>query len=89
MVSNELKMLVDSMCKLLVSIGELIGLSDDIAAAARMELGQFMMYLSASDGKIAWEEAEMISEICELNLTPNEVANFIREKTFIRLNLNP
>ena len=49
---------------------------DDIV---RMELGMFMMYLSASDGTIKWDEAHLISDMCNLDLTPNNIGDFIRK----------
>ncbi len=79
MVNGELKELVDNMCDAVETLGVQGGLEAGIGNAARMELGMFMMYLSASDGTIEWDEAKVISEMCNLNLTPSELGNFIRE----------
>jgi hypothetical protein len=68
------------MCQVVRNIGQKAGAGDDIDKVAKLEIGMFMMYLSASDGKIEWEEAKTISEICDFNLSPNNVADFIREK---------
>ena len=76
---SELKELVDNMCDIVEQVGTQGGLNEGVGNAARMELGMFMMYLSASDGTIEWEEADFISEMCNLNLNPNNVADFIRE----------
>lgn len=79
MINNNLKELVDNMCEAVETLGVKGGLEAGIGNAARLELGMFMMYLSASDGTIEWDEARTISEICNLNLTPNELGQFIRE----------
>lgn len=80
MVNRQLKSVVDQMCEAIETLGEQGGLDSGAGQAARYELGSFMMYLSASDGQISWEEAEIISDICELNLTPNTMGNFIRQQ---------
>lgn len=52
----------------------------EAVTVARFELAQYMMYLSASDGEIRWEEAKLISEVCQLGFqTPQQVSAFIQE----------
>lgn len=46
----------------------------------KVGLSQFLMYLSASDGKIEWSEADNISQYLGLNITPEAVNQFIREQ---------
>ncbi len=80
MANNEtLKSLVDHMCEVIDSIAEKTSLPEKTGDAARMEIGMFMMYLAASDGQIRWDEARTISEICRMNITPNNVGDFIRK----------
>lgn len=45
----------------------------------RAELTMFLMYLSASDGNIAWEESEFIRDYLDWNLSANEIERFIKE----------
>ena len=80
MVSYELKQLVNSMCDTIEMIASKGGLDAGTDQAAKVELGMFMMYLSASDGEISWEEARIISDICDLNISPSQLGDFIREK---------
>ena len=80
-MNYELKELIDSICsaieaavKSIPEIGQ-----DGGDALARIDIAKFMMYLSASDGEIKWEEAEAISFYCGLDITPNTLGQFIRE----------
>ncbi len=79
MVNRQLKELVDTMCDAIDALSEIASLPDGIGKKARIEMGMFMMYLSASDGQISWDEASIISDICELDLSPNDLGRFIRE----------
>lgn len=79
MINRQLKELVDSICDAINTLSANVGLSAETGKVARMEMGMFMMYLSASDGQISWDEARTISEICELNLSPNDLGKFIRD----------
>ncbi len=79
MVNRQLKELVDKMCAAIDAFCVIAGLPDGIGEDARMDMGLFMMYLSASDGQISWDEASIISDICELDLSPNDLGRFIRE----------
>ena len=75
---SEVKMLVNSMANVVRTVGEIAGLDVDAGEGAKSEIAMFMMYLSASDGEIKWEEASWISEICDLNLNPQTLGDFIR-----------
>lgn len=79
MVNPQLKHLVDVMCGIMEDFGVDHGLDSGIGDVAKYELASFMMYLSASDGNIRWEEAQVISELCDLSLTPESLGDFIRE----------
>ena len=79
MADTELKIIVDEMCEAIDKIGGLTGLTEDLGTIARVEMGLFMMYLSASDGMVSWEEAKLISDTCGLNLTVESLAEFIDE----------
>ncbi len=72
------KILVDSMARLYDQFGQMAN-QEYLGQAAKIELAQVLMYLSASDGEIKWAEASFISYVCGINLTPDTMANFIRE----------
>ena len=80
MNNEEIKVIVYKMCNVLEKIGQGMGLEVGTGQAARYEIASFMMYLSASDGKILWEEAKIISEMCDLNLTPESMESFINDQ---------
>jgi hypothetical protein len=80
MTSTELKVLVDYLCETVEKVVEKFGAGSNLRNVARLEVAMFMMYLSASDGTIKWEEAKTLSEICGLNLTPNNIADLIRKQ---------
>lgn len=81
MINNELtsklKELVDEMCNAIDLAASKVGIND-AGGAARMELAMFLMYLSSSDGQISWEEANFISKLCDLNVSPSQLGDFIR-----------
>lgn len=71
--------LIDRTCDIINRLFDMVGLNDDSEPAVRFELGKFMMYLSASDGTISVEEAEVISKISHLDVTPTNIGECIRE----------
>lgn len=79
-MNSEVKKLVDNMCGFVDGLAKAVDIKDDLATVSRLEIGMYMMYLSAADGKITWEEARDISEICKLDLTPSNIGQFIKEK---------
>ncbi|SCI49161.1 Uncharacterised protein [uncultured Blautia sp.] len=79
-VITKLKGLINATCDALENLGSKVGLDSGVGTAAKMEIAMYMMYLSASDGEIKWEEAKAISNLCDLSLTPSNVGDFIREK---------
>lgn len=76
---QEIKKLIDSLASAVDNIGSLVGVEEVSGKAVKLEMAMFMMYLSASDGEIGWSEASMISDLCEVNLTPQNVGKIIRE----------
>lgn len=78
-VNIKLKQNVDEMCSILEEIAVRAGLDEGSGEALRADLGKYMMYLSASDGNISWDEVRDICYICNLNISPNEVNQFVRE----------
>lgn len=80
--ANEIMGLVDSYVDL---VGEAIASvmkkdKKEAITVARFELAQYMMYLSSSDGEIRWEEAKLISDVCDLGFrSPQQVSTFIQE----------
>lgn len=45
----------------------------------RTELLTYLMYLSASDGSVAWQEADFINDYLDWDLSTNEIHQFIQE----------
>ncbi len=80
MLNRQLKEIVDKTCDMIELVGTHGGLDEGIGEASKIEIGMFMMYLSASDGTIQWDEASIISDICDLNLSPSNLGDFIRDK---------
>lgn len=76
---SEVKNLLDLTTQMFDSLASAVGLEGDVGKVARFEVGKFMMYLSASDGEIKWSEASAISTLCEMNLSPDTIGEFIRE----------
>lgn len=78
---DDVRELVNRMCDTVDLIAEKFDqLPDGTGDAVRMEIAMFMMYLSASDGIIQWDEAKAIGEICGLgSLTPSKLGGFIRD----------
>ena len=77
MADTELKRMVDDVCDTLERLTAGTGLPEGLGAIAKQEMGMFMMYLAASDGEISQEEADLISETCDLDLTVESVAEYI------------
>lgn len=76
---EKLKNLIDSLVKRLDEVGKEIKL-DNLGQAAQIEIASFMIFISAADGIIKWEEASVISELCDLNLTPQSIGSFIEKQ---------
>ncbi|MCD8190081.1 MAG: hypothetical protein LUD78_07660 [Clostridiales bacterium] len=76
---NELKTIIDKMAEMMDSVGKAVGVKEGTGKAFKGELAMFLMYLSASDGEIKWDEASVISDLCDLNLTPQSIGDFIRK----------
>lgn len=51
----------------------------DIRDIVKMELLQMAMYISASDGTIAYQEARVMSEYLDTPITPQQINEVIRE----------
>ena len=44
-----------------------------------VETSQFLMYLSASDGRVKWSEAQYISELFDMPATPDQLTSIIKK----------
>ena len=75
---DEMKELVDSMASAIDAVAAQMDLEPGVGDNAKFQLGMFLMYLSASDGEISWDEADVISRLCDLDVTPTKLADFIR-----------
>lgn len=80
MVNQQLKMTVNEMGHLVDIALKKVGVEADGMQVAKVELAEFLMYLSASDGKIEWNEANNIAEYLEMPATPEVVNGVIREQ---------
>lgn len=74
----EIKKLIETMAKTFDDFGNSAGL-EGVGDVTKLDLIKFMMYLSASDGEIKWEEANFISDVSGFNLNSQVIANFIKE----------
>lgn len=75
-MNTNLKALVDSMTALVATIGKKQGV-EDLDKAVLLDLGKFMMYLSASDGVIEPEEANSIGAYIGMEFTPESLNKFL------------
>ncbi|MBR6896611.1 MAG: hypothetical protein IKN24_00430 [Lachnospiraceae bacterium] len=82
-MNENVKELVDLMCKAAELTGTVNGLGDDLGIISRTELAMYMMYLSMSDGEISTSEAETISQVCGLELAPEELAYFVADNDIL------
>lgn len=80
MVNQQLKVTVNEMGHLVDIALKKVGVEADGMQVAKVELAEFLMYLSASDGKIEWNEANNIAEYLEMPATPEVVNGVIREQ---------
>lgn len=79
MVNPQLRVLAEKLGELVDNVFQKAGADAHDGQVAKFELAQFMMYLSASDGKIEWSEVNNISQYLGLNLTPEAVNKLIRD----------
>lgn len=77
-MNHELKEEVRLICSLADRAGEVID-CEDVGRAAKMEMAKYLMYLSASDGEIKYSEAQVISDVLDIELNPQQINDFIRE----------
>lgn len=80
MINPKYKAVLNQIDDLLSDIFKKTGNDLGDTKIARLNLAQFMMYLSASDGKIEWSEVDNISKYLDVDLTPEAVNKFIREQ---------
>lgn len=71
-VLQQLKEVMNDVC-------EKNGLEKDTGRCIDYDLLNFLLYLSASDGNVSWDEVEFISEFVDLNITPQAAINYIKE----------
>lgn len=78
--ATDMKGALASLEEMFSSIAEKAGLdAEDSKLLVRMDLLKFMLYLSASDGHVSWDEVDIIGEICGMPSTPDASGKFIRE----------
>ena len=82
---DEIKQGISTMVSVLEKVATANGNTQEenkkIGATVRLDIAKFMMYLSASDGTIQWDEVKMIIDICNLeeDLTPDNIGTYIRK----------
>ena len=76
-MNDMLKRMIDATAQLIGTV--LDGQIENGEGIAKLQMAEFAMYLSASDGTIEWEEARMIAQYFDLPLTQDSIADFIRE----------
>ena len=84
-MNYELKNMINQMYELSDTLDEgPLGLeqttSTTLKNCIQVELLSYLMYLSAADGKIAWQESAFIRDYMEYNLTTDEIHQFIVEE---------
>ena len=75
-VLQQLKEVMNDVC-------EKNGLEKDTGRCIDYDLLNFLLYLSASDGNVSWDEVEFISEFVDLNITPQAAINY---RSIVNLN---
>ena len=94
MVSNsvisQMKAVVDKMCDYLEDLGAKTDVRQQIAKAtgssnpdlrlyARLDMAEFLMYLSSSDGTLTVEETDFIAKVCSLNFSHREIIDYAKD----------
>ena len=66
----------------MADLHEKMGLDEDfeVSSLLKIDIFCFLAYLAASDNIISWNETRYISELLDLNLTPNKLNELIIEK---------
>lgn len=81
MINMEIKNLIDTMASGIAQTIRTYDLSiQDPEKLVKSELAAYMMYLSASDGKITWNEANIISEYIDVSVTPQKINAVLHEE---------
>lgn len=70
--------LIDSACELAGSLNYVTGMSrQEASQTCRIELALFLVSLACADGRISWDEAKTISIIQRIEMTPQEIGQFV------------
>lgn len=77
---EELKSEIKDLFSVVSKIAAVAGVdAEEMYGMCEAELAAFAMYISASDGTVRWQEAQVISEIFDLNLSPETIGSFIEK----------
>lgn len=75
---SDLMELIDDACGLAGSLGYVADMSRQEAEyTCRMELALFLVSLACADGRIGWDEAKVISIVQRVEMTPQEIGQFV------------
>lgn len=77
------KEVLNNMSKLCDAIADKVELDlgdGSMSHALTINAFNFLAYLAASDGMLSWNECRYISDLFDMNITPNKLDEFIREK---------
>ena len=77
--NNEIRESMNSGVEAFDILGYKGGLEGSYGDLFRMELGNFLIWLAASDGVIKWSEAYFISDCLEQDLAPTSVVAYMRK----------
>lgn len=76
---NELYELADSLDKGPFGLAQNTDSDTTLKKCIQVELCSYLMYLSAADGKIAWQEASFIRDYLDYDLTVDDIHQIIIE----------
>ena len=80
---NNLKELMDSVLSLIGSVAKASLSGEKMQDAMRQEMGCFAMCVAASGKQISLKKALIVSEITDRNLTPDDIAQIVKEKSLL------
>ena len=84
-MANPAKELVDNILNVCDSLEDTpIGIRKDhpgfsLRKAFTLDVVNFILYLSASDGHVTWREADYLSDLMDMRVTPDDMREIIKE----------
>lgn len=72
----QFKNMIDALAGVAETMGGVVD-QEGIGMLARFDIAKYLMYLSCTDGTLSYEEVEIVNDILDLNLSTQELADFI------------